>query len=44
MGAKYVYVSDTSISGHSNNNKESTEENGWIVNPSRFVLRYVYGV
>ena len=44
MGAKYVYVSDTSISGHSNNNKESTEENGWIVNPSRFVLRCVYGV
>lgn len=43
-GSKYVYVSDTSISGHSNNNKESTEENGWIVNPSRFVLRYVYGV
>ena len=44
MGAKYVYISDTSISGHSNNNKEPTEENGWIVNPSRFVLRYVYGV
>lgn len=42
--SKYVYISDSTISGHSNNNKESTEENGWIVNPSRFVLRYVYGV
>lgn len=42
--SKYVYISDTTISGHSNNNKESTEENGWIVNPSGFVLRYVYGV
>ncbi len=42
--SKYVYISDTTISGHSNNNKESTEENGWIINPSRFVLRYVYGV
>ena len=43
-GSKYVYIFDNKITGHANNNKVSTEENGWIVNPSGFVLRYVYGV
>ena len=43
-GSKYVYIFDNKITGHANNNKVSTEVNGWIVNPSGFVLRYVYGV
>ena len=43
-GSKYVYIFDNKITGDANNNKVSTEVNGWIVNPSGFVLRYVYGV
>ena len=43
-GSKCVYIFDNKITGHANNNKVSTEVNGWIVNPSGFVLRYVYGV
>ena len=42
--SKCVYISDGTITGNANNDKASTEENGWIVNPSGFVLRYVYGV
>ena len=42
---KYVYVSDTSISGHANNSGSSTDTNSGITkNPGAFVLRRVIGV
>lgn len=45
MASKYVYVSDTSITGHSNNNAEDiTKNTGILSSPRNFVLRYVIGV
>ena len=43
--SKYVYVSDTSIKGHSNNSSEAaTKTCGITSTPKKFVLRYVVGV
>lgn len=43
--SKYVYISDTSIKGHANNNDEpSTKTCGITSTPKNFVLRYVIGV
>ena len=45
VATKYVYVSDTSLTGHSNNNIEATaKSNGITTAPRNFVLRYVIGV
>ena len=45
VATKYVYVSDTSLTGHSNNNIEATaKSNGITTAPKNFVLRYVIGV
>ena len=45
VATKYIYVSDTSLTGHSNNNIEATaKSNGITTAPKNFVLRYVIGV
>lgn len=42
---KYVYISDTSISGYANNNAAAAEKaSGLTSTPKNFVLRYVIGV
>lgn len=43
-GSKYVYISDTQIVGHDNNQKTYTGSNGITITNTRFVLRYVIGV
>lgn len=43
--SKYVYVSDTKITGHANNDDAATAKNSGITStPKQFVLRYVIGV
>lgn len=43
--SKYVYISNTSITGHSNNNSAAaTKACGITSTPKNFVLRYVIGV
>lgn len=42
--SKYLYISDTSISGHANNTATGTGDTGVNYNNNRFVLRYVIGV
>lgn len=43
--SKYLYISDTSITGHSNNNSEAADKAcGITSSPKYFVLRYVIGV
>lgn len=43
--SKYVYISDTSIKGHANNNEGATTKSCGITStPTSFVLRYVIGV
>ena len=45
IGGKYVYISDTSITGYSTNNTGATEANSGITRTSKnFVLRAVIGV
>lgn len=45
IAPKYVYVSDTSITGYSNNNATAAEKTcGITTTPRNFVLRYVIGV
>lgn len=45
MASKYVYVSDTSIKGHANNDDAATAKTCGITStPKNFVLRYVIGV
>lgn len=42
---KYVYISDTSITGYADNNTSITEKDcGIKTTPNKFVLRYVIGV
>jgi uncharacterized repeat protein (TIGR02543 family) len=41
---KYLYISDTEIDGHENNNVETKTVNGITFENRRFVLRYVIGV
>lgn len=43
VGSKYLYVSNTQITGHANNNATGTA-NGVTYDNSYFVLRYVIGV
>jgi hypothetical protein len=42
--SKYLYINDTSIEGHANNDATGTGNNGITYNNNRFVLRYVIGV
>lgn len=44
FAAKYLYISDTGISGHANNTKNGTGACGITYLNSDFVLRYVIGV
>lgn len=45
VAGKYVYVSDTTITGYDNNNIAAvTRDSGITVSPRYFVLRYVIGV
>ena len=45
VASKYLYVSDTSLLGYSNNNAaEATKTCGIKTTPKNFVLRYVIGV
>ena len=43
IGAKYIYVRDSYIFGHDNNNKTGTGTSGIKYNNNNFVLRWVYG-
>ena len=43
MGAKYLYVRDSYIFGHDNNNKTGTGTSAIKYNNNNFVLRWVYG-
>lgn len=42
--SKYLYISDTQITGHANNGAVGTGNTGVTYNNNRFVLRYVIGV
>lgn len=42
--SKYLYIDDTSIGGHANNDAVGTGATGVSYNNNRFVLRYVIGV
>ena len=42
-GTKYLYINDTSISGHDDNNLTGSN-NGIIYANDKFVLRYAIGV
>lgn len=44
FATKYLYINDTTIVGHANNNASGTGDSGITFNNSRFVLRYVIGV
>lgn len=44
FAAKYLYISDTGLSGHANNTKNGTGACGITYSNSDFVLRYVIGV
>lgn len=43
VGTKYLYINDTSITGHADNNLTGTS-NGITYANNKFVLRYVFGV
>ena len=43
MGAKYIYVRNSYIFGHDNNNKTGTGTSAIKYNNNNFVLRWVYG-
>lgn len=45
VASKYVYISDTSVKGHSNNNSAAAAKGcGITSSPKLFVLRYIIGV
>lgn len=44
MAAKYLYINDTSIAGHANNNATGTGTSGIKYTNNGYVLRYVVGV
>lgn len=44
FGAKYVYITDESITGHASNDATGTAASGITFDNSAFVLRYVIGV
>lgn len=41
---KYLYINDTTISGHANNSASGTGASGITYDNSKYVLRYVFGV
>ncbi len=43
-GAKYLYINDTQIKGHANNNLTGTGAVGIKFENNRFIMRYVIGV
>ena len=43
-GTIYLYINDTSISGHDDDNNLTGSNNGIIYANDKFVLRYVIGV
>lgn len=43
-GAKYLYLNDTQIKGHANNNLTGTGATGIKFENNRFIMRYVLGV
>lgn len=43
VASKYIYINDTSLTGHDNNTKSATN-NGITYNNAKYVLRYVFGV
>ena len=44
MATKYLYISDTAITGHADNNTTGTGDSGIKYTNNRFILRYVIGV
>lgn len=42
-GNKYLYISDTVISGHANNSAAGTASDGSTYSNSKYVMRYVFG-
>lgn len=44
MATKYLYISDTAIRGHADNNTTGTGTSGITYTNNRFILRYVIGV
>lgn len=44
MATKYLYINDTSIIGHADNNTTGTGTSGITYTNNRFILRYVIGV
>lgn len=44
MAAKYLYINDTSVAGHANNNATGTGTSGIKYTNNGYVLRYVVGV
>lgn len=44
MATKYLYISNTQITGHANNNISGTSGSGVTYDNSKWVLRYVLGV
>lgn len=44
LGAKHLYLADTTITGHEDNNKTGTGGSGIVYTNIYFVLRYVIGV
>ena len=44
LGAKYLYLHDTEITGNADNNKSGTASSGITYNNAGYVLRYVIGV
>ena len=41
--SKYIYISESALTGHDNNSKAATN-NGISYNNAKYVLRYVFGV
>lgn len=44
VGTKNVFIEDTKISGHADNNASGTGASGFKYTNNRFVLRYVFGI
>ena len=44
IGAKYLYIANDGITGHSGNTTSGTAASGITFNNNNFVLRYVIGV
>lgn len=44
LATKYIYVSDSKLTGHDNNSKSETTSDGITYRNNRYVLQYVLGV